>query len=204
MFLQIVNFCLSCSLILWKYWYNSILTVCRVPWIISCLTVQSVIFVDLFAACFSRLSISDFYIYIYIYKTDILCNNQKHIFPTVHIRVVFTLICFVKGLWFIYVTYIFHTSSNQTDTTLISNMYGSFLSFALFIKYHLFKHSILNITCFSTHMKHHLCMHFISNITCSNTPFEISCIQTLHIKYDLFKHFIQMFGVFKNVTRGFW
>ena len=79
------------------------------------------------------------YIYIYIYKTDILCNNQKHIFPTVHIRVVFTLICFVKGLWFIYVTYIFHTSSTQPDTALISNMYGSFLSFHFILFIYLFR-----------------------------------------------------------------
>ena len=85
-----------------------------------------------------RFSLTFIYIYIYIYintRQYILCNNQKHIFPTVHIRVVFILICFVKGLWFIYVIYIFHTSSTQTDTTLISNMYGSLFIISFYIIY---------------------------------------------------------------------
>ena len=43
----------------------------------------------------------------YISKTDILNGNQKHIFPAIDIRVVFTLICFVKGWWFVYVTCIY-------------------------------------------------------------------------------------------------
>ena len=33
--------------------------------------------------------------YLFISKTDIMYDNQKHIFPIVHIRVVFTLICLV-------------------------------------------------------------------------------------------------------------
>jgi hypothetical protein len=75
------------------------------------------------------------YIHLYIYKTDTLCNNQKHIFPAVHIRVVLTLI-FLKG-FMIYLCNIYFSHVVNPNRHNINKQYAWFY-FYHFILYYLF------------------------------------------------------------------